>query len=210
VKFPASVTTCPSRAVEVSEVLSFVVVPVKTRVVIGLKQIEPLTCSAPLTAEPVWLMLPAKVSGGFPVTVDTALNCQLPTTGVVGAGVAGVGAVVDVEGELVGAGAGAALHPKRRIVAERAAMVARCFMELPPLLLPGGGRMERYGANRTPWLMVVSRGKGAEVQQISGLPSNTVFCRGFARQRYNLVPGFVKNAAPTRRALWANHPLVHR
>jgi hypothetical protein len=80
VKFPVRVTTCPSKAVEVREVLSAVTVPVKAMVVNRLKQFEPSICSTPLTAESAWLMLPANLRGGFPGTVDAALNCQLPAT----------------------------------------------------------------------------------------------------------------------------------
>jgi hypothetical protein len=46
------------------------------------KQFEPSTWSALVTAVPVWPILPANVSGGFPGTLDAALNCQLPNVGV--------------------------------------------------------------------------------------------------------------------------------
>ena len=97
-----------------------------------MKQFEPLTCIAAVIAEPAWLMPPAKVRGGFPETLDDALNCQLPAT-------FGVGTVTgdDVTGEggTIGAGCGAPPHPKRRTVAERVKSVGEHFMSFLPELL---------------------------------------------------------------------------
>ena len=73
-KFPVKVTTCPSMAAEVRDVLSAVTVPVKTKVVNWSKQLEPSTWSAPLTAAPARPILPEKVRGGFPGTVDDAVD----------------------------------------------------------------------------------------------------------------------------------------
>ena len=74
-------TTCPSIVAEVRDVLFPVTVLVKLMVLDRSKQFEPSTWSALVTAAPVWPILPANVSGGFPGTVDAALNCQLPNVG---------------------------------------------------------------------------------------------------------------------------------
>jgi hypothetical protein len=115
-------------AAEVRDVLPAVTVPVKAIVVNRSKQLEPSTWSAPLTALPAVLILPENVRGGFPGTVDEAVNCQLPNT--VGVWPA-VGAVGAAEAVLPGAGAGAPAHPQKRTVTARARMIANRALESP-------------------------------------------------------------------------------
>jgi hypothetical protein len=125
-KFPVKLTTCPSMAAEVRDVLPAVAVPVKAIVVNRSKQLEPSTWSAPLTALPAVPILPENIRGGFPGTVDDAVNCQLPDT-------VGVWAAVGVVGvdDAILSGASAPAHPQKRIVTARARMISNRAMDSP-------------------------------------------------------------------------------
>src|SRR6266851_4858436 len=120
-KFPMKVMTCPSMTAEVRVVLFPVTVVVKPMVVDRSKQSEPSTWNAPLTAAPAWPRLPANVMGGFPGTVDAAVNCQLPSRG-------GVWGAEDACVEFLGVGLGAPPHPQKRTATERARMISKRAM----------------------------------------------------------------------------------
>ncbi len=113
--------TCPSMTAEVRVVLFPAIVLVKPMVVDRSKQFEPSTWNAPLTAAPAWPRLPANVMGGFPGTVDAAVNCQLPSRG-------GVWGAEDGCAEFLGVGLGAPPHPQKRTATERARMISKRAM----------------------------------------------------------------------------------
>src|SRR5882672_11122429 len=76
---PVRVVTCPSKDGAVRERSLPVRVPVRSTLLSGSKQFEPLMWTAPLIELPDGLMLPPIVRGGGPETVDVMLNCQLPS-----------------------------------------------------------------------------------------------------------------------------------
>ena len=87
---------------------------------------EPLTWSALLIVSPAWPILPAKVRGAFPGTVDVAVNCQFPSA------VGAWGALEDADAELAGVRPGAPPHPQKRTATKSARRISKTVME-PPL-----------------------------------------------------------------------------
>src|SRR5437667_5545588 len=76
---PAKVMTCPSTDVDVRETSPSVKVPVTPTAICGSKQVQPSTCTTPLTELSDCVILPTIVAGGIPGrAVDVVLICQMP------------------------------------------------------------------------------------------------------------------------------------